>query len=82
MKLRLVKIHRKKLIDKGGSFLIYIVAHDGMTGMFTVISRVNCCRVNSELQGDSERMKICSPPSAWKMVNQCAVCLKVLAVNF
>ena len=28
IKLRLVKVHRKMLIEKGGSFMISIVVHD------------------------------------------------------
>ena len=75
MKLPLVKIHRKKLIDKGGSFFIYIVAHDGM---FTVISRVNCCRVNccrvNCCRVNCCRVNCCRVNSC--RVNSCRVTLK------
>ena len=37
-----MKIHTKMLTETGGSFMISLVVHDGM---FTVIKRVNICRV-------------------------------------
>ena len=40
----LFKVHRKALIENlGESFTISLVAHDGM---FTMIGRVNSCRVS------------------------------------
>ena len=51
MRLRPVTIHRKGPTEKGGSFLIYLVVHDGK---FTVISRVNTfSSVSSPYSADS-----------------------------
>ena len=51
MRLRPVTIHRKGPTEKGGSFLISLVVHDGK---FTVISRVNTfSSVSSPYSADS-----------------------------
>ena len=62
MKLRLVRIHRKMIIEKGGSFMISIVVHDGL---FTVISRVNICRVSERMR----KISLSMSTFVWKWVH-------------